>query len=102
LKANCARASEKPGNGWYLEPAFATNTMVVVGVPISRLAILIPAASAVSYWRPRVVDETIPLQLLGLIARQLCRRARGSVRPKAFRNIIIACAEHRPEGKRIR
>ena len=33
--------------------------------------------------------EAIPLQLLGLVAQQLCRRARGSVRPKAFRDIIM-------------
>jgi hypothetical protein len=75
--------------------------MLVVGAPISRLAILIPAAWAVSYWRLGAVVETIPLQLLGLVAQQLCRRVRGSVRPKAFRDIIMH-ARSTDQEKRIR
>lgn len=48
LNANFSRASEKPGNGWYLVPAFATIARCVVGPGKSRLANFTPEDSPVS------------------------------------------------------
>ena len=79
MNANFSRASEKPGRGWYLEPAFATTVKEVVAPGRSLLANFTPA-SPVSYWKDPDAAAARPL-LEGAADRRVCREARRARDP---------------------
>ena len=92
LNENFSRPSEKPGNGWYRVPAFATTARCVVGPGRSLLANFTPPESPVSY--EKLPDAAVARQRL--LFDFICHcRARCPWRAKAALWIILEGKESR-------
>lgn len=91
LNANLSRPSARPGSGWNRVPACDTSATLPTGPGMSLLAILMPLASPVAYWKE---PEAGAARL-----REGCchdrRAARWVARPRAERESMVVVSPRR-------